>query len=209
MSAGSAGSGAATGAAGGAAFGPWGAGIGALLGGLLGLFKRGDKPIDSPELRRLLERQRAQYMAQGPLAESVARSGFQRLPQDARANLPEPSLQWANSQVPAISGGDGDIPPEIRAILREMEVRDMMMTPLSDAVRRMAGARMTIGTQPRGFTFLTPGVGNGPYGAPGGPGWPPGYDPSAPPTPPPPDQGPEFPRWDPNNPWMPNYSFYR
>ena len=63
-------------------------GIGQGLAGLLSLFKgKKDEQLNSPELLRLLRLQSGRMYAQNPLAESVAKMAFSRMPTGSRAGL--------------------------------------------------------------------------------------------------------------------------
>ena len=116
---------------------------------LIGLFKgnQGDDPFQSPELQRLLRLQMGRMQGQNPLFESVAKMAHRRLPMSARQGIPEPSLQWAESQM-GPRDGDSNLPPELREILRNTELRYHLTDPLYRSVSQLVGSRMPMGLQP-------------------------------------------------------------
>ena len=125
-------------------------GIGQGLMGLLGLFKgKGDDPLNSPELLRLLKLQSGRMFAQNPLAESVAKMAFSRMPTGSRAGLEAPSLGAANAATSANWLTDeSDLPDELRGIMRNQEMRFHLTDPLFQATQNLVGSRMPTSMQP-------------------------------------------------------------
>ncbi len=139
-------SGAAAGAGIGSYAGSWGAGIGAGLGSLLGLFgSGGDKPT-SPELQALIDQQLSRQYENNPLVESEMQLAFSRLPSADQAGLTPPSYAGAMGQLgPDLTQGvpgNYNESESVRKILRLMQVRQQMASPIYQAILHMARRRM-------------------------------------------------------------------
>ena len=183
------------------------------LAGLLSLFKKGkdEDPFKSPELQRLLKLQMDRMYGQNPMFESVAKLAFSRMPTATREGLAAPSLSEGLANTPGGYDEESSLPPELRAILRNQEVRFRMTDPLYQAIQRLVGGRMPMGMKPVSNQW-----GYDPYGTPnpkppgdwntdGGGGG--GGGDNAPPG----DDVPEWPSFSnapAKDPWMPNYKKY-
>ena len=188
-------------------------GIGQGLAGLLSLFKgKKDEQLNSPELLRLLRLQSGRMYAQNPLAESVAKMAFSRMPTGSRAGLEAPSLGAATA---ATSKDwlteESDLPDELRGIMMNQETRFHLTDPLFQAIQNLVGSRMPMGAKP-GFKQPWQDAGlEGPWTPPErpdedspGPDGPP-TDPRVPRTPLPPTS---FSNTPATNPWAVNYGRY-